>query len=162
MILGDRIVGRSAKERIMGTDDRGPKILLGVLILVILIGTGLGGTLMGPGMMGPGMMWGYGNTGGPATAGSWIWGLTMAFGMLMMLAFWGSLIVGAVLLVRWAVGQPPEAEGPTWPEDPAAILRRRYAAGEIDQATYQRMKTELDADDVHTPGEAVGANGTPR
>jgi putative membrane protein len=144
----------------MGTDDRGPKILLGALILVILIGTVLSGTLMGPGMMGPGMMWGYANSGGPAAAGSWAGGLTMAFGMLMMLAFWSAVIFGAVLLVRWAIGQPGEARAPTWPEDPMEILRRRYAAGEIDRATYQQMKAELDDDAAHNPREAVGANGT--
>jgi putative membrane protein len=145
----------------MGTDDRGPKILLGALVLVVLVGTMLGGTLMGPGMMGPGMMWGYGNPGAPA-AGSWAWGLTMGFGMLMMLAFWAALIIGAVLLVRWATGQPRGARGSTWPDDPAEILRRRYAAGEIDQTTYQRMKAELDTDAKHNPREAVGANGTRR
>jgi putative membrane protein len=146
----------------MGTDDRGPKILLGALILVVLIGTMLGGTLMGPGMMGPGMMWRYGNPGAPGAAGSWIGGLTMAFGMLMMLAFWAALIVGAILLVRWAIGQPRGVSGTTSPEEPADILRRRYAAGEIDQATYQQMKAELDGDPKPHPREAVGANGARR
>jgi putative membrane protein len=146
----------------MSTDDRGPKVLLGALILVILVGTVLGGTLMGPGMMGPGMMWGYGNSGAPAVAGSWVWGLTMGFGMLMMLAFWAALIVGAVLLVRWAIGQPRGARSTTRLEDPAEILRRRYAAGEIDQTTYQQMKAELDKDATHNPREAVGANGARR
>jgi putative membrane protein len=146
----------------MGTDDRGPKILVGALILVVLIGTVLSGTLMGPGMMGPGMMWGYGAQGAPAVAGSWAWGLTMAFGMLMMLAFWAALIVGAVLLVRWAIGQPRGTRGTTWPDDPAEILRRRYAAGEIDQTTYQQMMAELNSDATPTPREAVGANGTRR
>ena len=146
----------------MGTDDRGPKILLGALILVILIGTMLGGTLMGPGMMGPGMMWGYGNPGAPGTAGSWMGGLTMAFGMLMMLAFWAALIIGAVLLVRWAIGQPRGARGTTWPDDPAEILRRRYAAGEIDQTTYQQMKAELDGDPKAAPREAAGVSGARR
>ena len=146
----------------MGADDRGPKILLGALILVILIGTMLGGTLMGPGMMGPGMMWGYGNPGASGAAGSWIGGLTMAFGMLMMLAFWAALIIGAILLVRWTIGQPRGVSGTTSPEGPNDILRRRYAAGEIDQATYQQMKAELDGDPKRQPREAVGANGTRR
>ena len=92
----------------------------------------------------------------------WAWGLTMAFGMLMMLAFWAALIIGAVLLVRWAIGQPRGARGTTWPDDPAEILRRRYAAGEIDQTTYQQMKAELNSDATPTPREAVGANGTRR
>jgi uncharacterized membrane protein len=86
----------------------------------------------------------------------------MGFGMLMMLAFWTALIVGAVLLVRWAIGPTREARGATWPDDPAEILRRRYAAGEIDQTTYQQMKAELNSDAKHTPGEAVGGNGARR
>jgi putative membrane protein len=146
----------------MGTDDLGPKILLGALILVILIGTVLGGTLMGPSMAGPGMMWGYGNPGVPAASGSWAWGLTMAFGMLMMLAFWAALIIGAILLVRWAIGQPRGASSAISPEDAGDILRRRYAAGEIDQATYQQMKAELDGDPKHHPREMAGANGIRR
>jgi len=146
----------------MDTDDRGLKILLGALILIVLIGTMLAGTLMGPGMMGPGMMWGYGNPGTAATAGGWGWGLTMAFGMLMMLAFWAALIAGAILLARWAIGQPRGASGAAAPEEPTDILRRRYAAGEIDQATYQQMKTELDGDPGHTPRETVGAIGARR
>jgi putative membrane protein len=143
----------------MGTDERGAKTLLGVLILVILIGTVLGGTLMGPGMMGPGMMWGYGNPAAVATGGSWTWGLTMGFGMLLMLAFWAALIVGAALLVRWAIGQPRGTTRAESSEDPSDILRRRYAAGEIDQATYQGMQAELDGDPKHQSREVVGANG---
>jgi putative membrane protein len=137
-------------------------ILLGALLLVLLIGTVLGGTRMGPGMMGPGMMWGYGAPGAPAAAGSWAWGLTMAFGMLMMLAFWAALIIGAVLLVRWVTGQPRGPRGATGRDQPMEILRRRYAAGEIDQTTYQQMKAELDNDATPTPREAVGASGTRR
>lgn len=146
----------------MGTYDRGPKILLGALVLVILIGIVLGGTLIGPGMMGPGMMWGYGNPSASAAAGSWAWGLTMGFGMLMMLAFWAALIVGAVLLVRWAIGQPRGVSGETRSEDPSETLRRRYAAGEIDQATYQQIKAELDGETRPSPREAVSANGIRR
>ena len=145
----------------MSTYDRGPTLLLGALVLVILIGTVLGGTLLGPGMMGPGMMWGYGNPGAPAV-GSWAWGLTMGFGMLMMLAFWAALIVGAVLLARWAIGLPRGAGGEPRPEAPREILRRRYAAGEIDQGTYQQIKAELDGETESSSREAVNANGERR
>ena len=66
----------------MNANDRGPKILFGALVLVLLIGTLLGGGMMGPGAMGSGMMWGYGGT-QPSGPG-WMWGLTMGFGMLLM------------------------------------------------------------------------------
>jgi uncharacterized membrane protein len=45
------------------------------------------------------------------------------------------------VLVRWLLGHA-HAGADRGDEDPLAILRRRYAAGEIDQATYERMKRE--------------------
>jgi putative membrane protein len=146
----------------MGGDDRGPKIIFGVLVLVVLIGMLLGGAMMGPGMMGPGMMWGVGGPDVRPGAGGWTWGFAMAFGTLMMLAFWAALILGAVLVVRWAIGRPSQATGRPRPEDPLEILRRRYANGEIDQATYQRMKGELEDDAGITPRQTVGADRTGR
>jgi putative membrane protein len=120
-----------------------------ILILVAVLGSLLGGGMMGStwpaGMMGPGMIRGFrAPEGAPILAGR-AWGLAMAIGMLAMLAFWGALIVGVVLLVRWIAGLTPPAAGPGGAEEPLAILRRRYAAGEIDQATYERMKRELEA-----------------
>lgn len=141
----------------MNVNDRGPKILFGALVLVFLIGTLLGGGMMGPGGMGSGMMWGYGGT-QPSGPG-WIWGLTMGFGMLLMLAFWVAVILGVVLLVRWAMGTTSRATDESRPENPLDILRRRYAAGEIDQATYQRMQRELEGGAESRSRETVAANG---
>ena len=61
---------------------------------------------------------------------------------LVMLAFWGALIAGGIVLVRWLLGHA-HASDDRGGEEPLAILRRRYAAGEIDRATYERMKEEL-------------------
>jgi putative membrane protein len=72
-----------------------------------------------------------------------MWGLGMGFGWLAMLAFWGILIAGLVLLVRWASGAMPHG-GSTAAESPRDILKRRYAAGEIDQPTYERMLKEFE------------------
>jgi putative membrane protein len=127
----------------MSSNDRGLKILFGALLAVLVLSALVGGSAIGPGMMGPGMMWGYGSGGTAPIAGSW--GISMALGMLAMLAFWIALIVGAVLLVRWAFGQVAAPTASTGTEDPVAILKRRYAAGEIDQATYERMKDQLAA-----------------
>ena len=63
----------------------------------------------------------------------------------MRLAFWGALIVGLILVVPWARRLPPGGTASPAAEDPQTILRRRYAAGEIGQATYERMKHELEA-----------------
>jgi putative membrane protein len=94
--------------------------------------------------MGPGMMWGYGGTGASPSVGGWAWGLGMVLGMVAMLAFWAALILGIVLLVRWALGSRPSLTDESSQDDALAILRRRYAASEIDQATYERMRRELD------------------
>jgi putative membrane protein len=102
--------------------------------------------MMGPGMMGPGMMGSY--SGAPqGDAGQWTggWGFGMALGMLAMVAFWAAVIVAIVLLVRAFVGTSAAAAPTHGADEPLTVLRRRYAAGEIDEATYERMKHELAA-----------------
>jgi putative membrane protein len=112
-----------------------------VLAAIAAIGAAALGTVMG-GAMGPGMMWGY----GAAPAAGWPWGLAMALGWIAMLAFWGALVFGVILLVRWVVGS---AAGPTAgapkSDEPLVILKRRYATGEIDRETYEQMSRDLGA-----------------
>ncbi|MGN6673762.1 MAG: SHOCT domain-containing protein [Thermomicrobiales bacterium] len=125
--------------------------LVGIL-LVILVATALLAPLLwmllpGRQWMGPGMLWGYGAPGRMPGAG-WGWGMMMGLGWLVMLAFWGAVIAGLVWLVRWVLSLEPGRPGsrvvtPSASETPLAILRRRYAAGELDQATYERMKREV-------------------
>ncbi len=119
----------------MKPTDRSLLTVLGVLILVALLGGLLGGA-----MMGPGMMWGYDGT---THVSGWSWGLGMAFGWIGMLAILSAVVLGGILLARWVTDHPHMGSG-IHAEDPREILRRRYAAGEIDQATYERMKRELD------------------
>ena len=121
----------------MKTENRGLLIVLGVLVLVVLVGPLLGG-----GMMGPGMMGGYGR-GVPPGTGGWTWGLAMGLGWLAMLAFWGALIVGAVLLVRWLTSA---TSGPSHRAGDSAldILKRRYAAGEITHDEFEQMRQALE------------------
>lgn len=123
-------------------------LIFGGLVIIALLGPLLGGLLMGgwggAGMMGPGMMGGYW---GPWSAteprvDGWGWGLLMGFGMLSMLAFWGAILLGLVLLARWLLGQGGTASPGS--QDPLAILQRRYARGEIDQPTYERMRHDLE------------------
>lgn len=54
--------------------------------------------------------------------------------MLMMLVFWGVIIAGVVIGVRWLVSRGHQDRGNRAFE----ILRQRYARGEID-------REELDA-----------------
>jgi putative membrane protein len=127
----------------MSSNDRGLKLLFGALLAVLVLSALVGASVIGPGLMWPGMMWGYGSGGAAPIAGSW--GISMALGMLAMLAFWVALIAGVVLLLRWALGQVAAPTASTGTDDPVAILRRRYAAGEIDQAPYERIRAELAA-----------------
>lgn len=128
------------------TRYRGLVIVLGLLLLIVLIVPVMGWTMMGAagwGMMGPGMMGGY--TGSTATASGWTAGAAMLLGWLTMVAFWGALIVGMVLLVRWlGIGTAARGLVGAPSEEPLAILRRRYAAGEITDAQFDHMRHTLE------------------
>ena len=54
-------------------------------------------------------------------------------------------IVGAALIaaVVWALLRSSRRPTNGSSESPEQVLKRRYAKGEIDHATYQRMLTEL-------------------
>lgn len=83
-------------------------------------------------MMGNGMM----NAGG----GMMGWG-GMFFGPLMMIAFWGLVILAIVLLVKWAFAN--NDEGPR-AVNAHEILKSRLAAGEIGEDEYHRLKHQIE------------------
>ncbi len=64
------------------------------------------------------------------------WGIGM---MLMMLVFWGLIIVALVLGIRWLVTQGRESRS----DSALDILRQRYARGEINKEQYEAMKRDL-------------------
>jgi putative membrane protein len=72
-----------------------------------------------------------------------MWGVWGAWGigmMLMMLVFWGVVIVGVVLAIRWFVSQKNEPR----PVDTALdILRQRYARGDISKEEFEAKKRDL-------------------
>ena len=102
----------------MDSTTRGLVIALFVLVLTALALSMLMGGMMGPGMMRPGDV-----------PHGWTWGLGMGIGGLAMLAFWGALIVGVVLLAR-GVGSKPQTPGaPLAGGHPqAAVCERRDRA----------------------------------
>ena len=108
----------------------------GLLVaFVVLLGAALGFSILTGGMMGPGMM-----GGGEMSGRGWAWGLGMGLAGLSMLAFWGLLIVGVVLLVR-ALGGRRRGHGSGSPID---ILKRRYATGELSREQYEQMRRDIE------------------
>ena len=80
----------------------------------------------GGGMMGWGGFGGYG----------------MGFvGWIFMLLFWGLIVVGVVLVVRWLWDQGRPGMGGA--DSSLEILKRRYARGEISKEEFDRMKQDL-------------------
>src|SRR2546429_9736324 len=68
-----------------------------------------------------------------------MWGAGGLVMMLMMLVFWGLLIAGLVLGLRWLVGQGRSAGH----DQALEILRQRYARGEIDKQELETRKRDL-------------------
>ena len=67
----------------------------------------------------------------------------MIFGLLMMIAFWGGVVLLIVLAIRWISGglggHPPGGGG----RSALDILRERYARGEIDAAEFEERRRVL-------------------
>lgn len=76
----------------------------------------------------------------------WGW---MMFGGLIMLLFWGGLLVAGFFIIRAALGsnarqRPPRDElPPAGTSNALEILKERYARGEISKAEYQQMREDL-------------------
>ncbi len=70
----------------------------------------------------------------------WVWGAGGVVMLLMMLAFWGLVIAGVVMGIRWL------ASGGGGRRDEALeILRQRYARGEITREEFEARRQDLSA-----------------
>jgi len=78
--------------------------------------------------------WGWG-----MHPGWWMWGAGGLVMMLMMLVFWGLVIAGLVVGIRWLVRQGREEQS----DRALAILRERYARGEINKEEFEARRRDL-------------------
>jgi len=81
-----------------------------------------------------------------------MWGNWGIGGMIMMIFFWGIIIVGAILIIRYFTsghgGLSARQGGGIMrgDRDPLEVLRDRYAKGEIDTEEYEERKRILEGD----------------
>lgn len=75
------------------------------------------------------------------------WGPGMMgwFGPIMMLVFWGLIILALILLIRWLWGISQSKTEVKQSESPMDILKRRYASGEVDREEFEQKKRDLSA-----------------
>jgi putative membrane protein len=71
----------------------------------------------------------------------WMWGAGGLVVMVMMLVFWGVVIAGLVVGIRWLVSQSRSSGR----DSSLAILRERYARGEINRDEFEAKRRDLDA-----------------
>ncbi|MFH2126330.1 MAG: SHOCT domain-containing protein [Pseudomonadota bacterium] len=89
--------------------------------------------------------------GGPGWGGHMMYGWGGWLGGPFMIIIWILLIVAGIALIKWlfAASKKDQASPFSLPaqghDRSLAILRERYAKGEISSQEYQAMKTELEA-----------------
>jgi putative membrane protein len=69
----------------------------------------------------------------------WMWGAWGFAMMLMMFVFWGVVIAGIVVAIRWFLRAGEQAR----PDRALEILRERYARGEIGREEFEARKRDL-------------------
>lgn len=74
--------------------------------------------------------------------GGWMGGGT-GLGMVVGMLFWVLLIVGAVVVVVWAVQRSAAGGNRRVGESALDILNKRYASGEIGREEYEEKKKAI-------------------
>lgn len=63
---------------------------------------------------------------------------------IFMALIWGFAILGLVLTFRWIMNRGEDGKKEAPPQSPLDVLKARYARGEIDRETFERMKRDLE------------------
>lgn len=77
--------------------------------------------------------------------GNFGWGMMDGwggFGWLWMVLWWALIIAGIVALVRWFSARDGEDEKSS--DRALNLLKERYARGELDRETYEKMRRDLE------------------
>jgi putative membrane protein len=69
----------------------------------------------------------------------WMWGAWGIGMMLVMLLFWGAVVVGLVVGIRWLLRRGSGQRS----DSALEILRERYARGEISKDDFEKIKKDL-------------------
>ncbi|MBV1714944.1 MAG: SHOCT domain-containing protein [Desulfarculus sp.] len=89
--------------------------------------------------------------GGPGWGGHMMYGWGGWLGGPFMIIIWILLIVAGVALIKWLFAASKKDQAPPFSlpapghDRSLAILRERYAKGEISSQEFQAMKAELEA-----------------
>lgn len=82
---------------------------------------------------GPGMMWGTDQWGG----------FGMVLGPIFMVLILVGIVAGAIYLIRLSAGTSATASSQTAAERPLAILKERFARGEMDAKEFEERRALL-------------------
>jgi putative membrane protein len=74
-----------------------------------------------------------------------MWGVHDMWGHGWWMWIWPILLIALVVAVIWIVSRPRTRPPSTHGDDAEEVLRRRYAAGEIDEDEFRRRRSELGA-----------------
>lgn len=61
-------------------------------------------------------------------------------GWIMMIIFWGFLILGIIFIIK----KISFSSGPEQQDTPLDIVKKRYARGEISREEYEQLKQDLE------------------